>query len=92
MASSVTSPHQCSSDPVALWLNPACSQLQLLVQWKCPIAPRTRWRSTISGFDRISHDPDILGGKACIREMRISVSLIVDLVTNRMSAEEIIDE
>ncbi len=29
------------------------------------------------GFDRITHDPDILGGKACIRGMRISVSLIV---------------
>lgn len=44
------------------------------------------------GFDRITYDPDILGGKACIRGMRISVSLIVNLVANGMSVEEIIDE
>jgi uncharacterized protein (DUF433 family) len=44
------------------------------------------------GFDRITHDPDILGGKACIRGMRISVSLIVNLVANGMTVEEIIEE
>ena len=44
------------------------------------------------GFDRITHDPAILGGKACIRGMRISVSLIVNLVANGMTVDEIIDE
>ena len=44
------------------------------------------------GFDRITHDPDILGGKACIRGMRISVSLVVNLVANGMIVEEIVDE
>ena len=44
------------------------------------------------GFARITHDPDILGGKACIRGMRISVSLIVNLVANGMTVEEIIRE
>lgn len=44
------------------------------------------------GLDRIIHDPDILGGKACIRGMRISVSLIVNLVANGMTVEEIIHE
>jgi uncharacterized protein (DUF433 family) len=33
-----------------------------------------------------------LGGKACIRGMRISVSLIVNLVANGMTFEEIMDE
>jgi len=42
------------------------------------------------GFDRITSDPDILGGKACIRGMRISVSLIVNLVANGMSFAEIL--
>ena len=37
------------------------------------------------GFDRITFDPNILGGKACIRGMRISVSLIVNLVANGMT-------
>jgi uncharacterized protein (DUF433 family) len=44
------------------------------------------------GFDRITFDPNILGGKACIRGMRVSVSLIVNLVANGMSVTEIIAE
>lgn len=44
------------------------------------------------GFDRVTFDPDILGGKACIRGMRISVSLVVNLVANGMTASEIIEE
>ena len=44
------------------------------------------------GFDRITADPDILGGKACIRGMRISVSLVVNLVANGMSTVQIIEE
>jgi uncharacterized protein (DUF433 family) len=44
------------------------------------------------GFDRITFDPEILGGKACIRGMRIPVSLIVNLVANGMTVEEILAE
>ena len=44
------------------------------------------------GFDRITFDPNILGGKACIRGMRISVSLIVNLVANGMTVDEIMAE
>ena len=44
------------------------------------------------GFDRITASPDIMGGKACIRGMRITVSLIVNLVANDMSFEEILEE
>ena len=44
------------------------------------------------GFNRITFDPQILGGKACIRGMRISVALIVNLVANGMSIEEILEE
>ena len=42
------------------------------------------------GFDRITFDRDIMGGRACIRGMRITVSLILNLVANEMNAEEII--
>lgn len=41
-------------------------------------------------LDRITFDRDILAGKACIRGMRLSVSLIVNLVANGMSREEIL--
>jgi uncharacterized protein (DUF433 family) len=43
-------------------------------------------------FDRITFDPQIMGGRACIRGMRITVSLIVNLVANGMSVEEILGE
>jgi uncharacterized protein (DUF433 family) len=42
-------------------------------------------------FDRITFDPNVMGGKACIRGMRITVALVLNLIANGMSAEEIID-
>lgn len=43
-------------------------------------------------FDRITYDPKIMGGRACIRGMRITVSLIVNLVANGMTVAEILRE
>jgi len=43
------------------------------------------------GFDRITFAPNVMGGRACIRGMRVTVSLIVNLVANGMSTEEIIE-
>jgi len=43
-------------------------------------------------FDRITFDPKIMGGRACIRGMRITVSLIINLVANGMATEEILKE
>ena len=42
-------------------------------------------------FDRITFDPNVMGGRACIRGMRIMVSLVVNLVANGMSIEEIVE-
>ena len=44
------------------------------------------------GFDRITFDPDILGGKACIRGLRITISLVVNLLANGMASQEILEE
>jgi uncharacterized protein (DUF433 family) len=43
-------------------------------------------------FDRITFDPAVMGGRACIRGMRITVALVVNLVANGMSTENIIRE
>lgn len=43
------------------------------------------------GFDRITFDPNVMGGRACIRGMRITVSLVVNLVADGMSNAEILD-
>jgi uncharacterized protein (DUF433 family) len=42
-------------------------------------------------FYRITLDPNVMGAKACIRGMRVTVSVIVNLVANGMSTEEIVD-
>ncbi len=44
------------------------------------------------GFDRITFDPNVMGGRACIRGMRVTVSLIVNLVANGSSVEKIIED
>ena len=41
-------------------------------------------------FDRITFDPQIMGGRACIRGMRIPVSVIVGQVAHGANAEEIL--
>jgi uncharacterized protein (DUF433 family) len=43
-------------------------------------------------FNRITFDSNMMGGRACIRGMRITVSLILNLVSNGMTASEIIKE
>ena len=40
-------------------------------------------------LDRITFDPHVMGGRACLRGMRITVSLIVNLVANGMTVAEI---
>jgi uncharacterized protein (DUF433 family) len=42
-------------------------------------------------FDRITFDPNVMGGRACIRGMRVTVSLIVNLVANGMGMSEIVE-
>ena len=43
-------------------------------------------------FDRITFDPTVMGGRACVRGMRITVALVVNLVANGMSTEDILRE
>lgn len=43
-------------------------------------------------FDRITRDPDVMGGKACIRGMRVTVSMLVNQVAAERSIESILDD
>ena len=45
-----------------------------------------------SVFHRITHDPAVMGGRACLRGLRITVALVVNLVANGLSVEEILRE
>lgn len=43
-------------------------------------------------FDRITFDPKIMSGRACIRGMRIPVSVIVGQVAHGATVEEILED
>lgn len=43
-------------------------------------------------FDRITFNPEIMGGRACIRGMRIAVSVIVGQIAHGANFEEILSE
>ncbi|GET38126.1 DUF433 domain-containing protein [Microseira wollei] len=42
------------------------------------------------GFDRITFDRNIMAGQACIRGMRITVSLVLNLLAHGKSIDDII--
>ncbi len=44
----------------------------------------------LPGLDRITFDPQVMGGRACIRDTRVTVSLIINLVANGMDADDIV--
>jgi uncharacterized protein (DUF433 family) len=46
----------------------------------------------ISNLDRITFNPCIMAGQACIRGMRVPVSLIINLVANGKTTGEIIED
>lgn len=41
-------------------------------------------------LDRITFDPHIMGGKACLRGLRVTVSLVLNLVANGMTTADIL--
>jgi uncharacterized protein (DUF433 family) len=52
-------------------------------------AAKTEWPS---GFDRITFEPGKMGGRACIRGLRMTVGLIVSLVAEGLAWEEILKD
>lgn len=43
-------------------------------------------------FERITFDPKIMGGRACIRRMRIPVSVIVGQIAHGATFDEILQD
>ena len=61
------------------------------------LKPSTPGRIAATGrqmtmFDRITFTPGLMGGRACIRGMRITVALVVNLVANGMTNQQILAE
>jgi len=43
-------------------------------------------------LERITFNPQIMGGRACLRGMRITVSLVLSLIANGLTPMEILEE
>jgi uncharacterized protein (DUF433 family) len=44
----------------------------------------------VTQFDRITQEPSVMGGKACIRGMRVTVGMIVGQIGTGHSIEEVL--
>jgi uncharacterized protein (DUF433 family) len=44
----------------------------------------------MNDLDRITFDPAVMGGKACVRGLRVTVSMILGLLASGRSREEIL--
>jgi uncharacterized protein (DUF433 family) len=41
-------------------------------------------------FDRVTFNPEMMGGRACIRGMRVTVATIVDLIAEGSSIDDVL--
>jgi uncharacterized protein (DUF433 family) len=41
-------------------------------------------------FDRITYDPAVMGGKPCIRGMRVTVGMVIEQIAAGVSFDEIL--
>lgn len=59
---------------------------------------RKKWRQqkadtvhTLPGLDRITVDPQVMGGNPCIRSMRVTVNMILGLLAAGHSIERVLE-
>ncbi|NJL71473.1 MAG: DUF433 domain-containing protein [Candidatus Competibacteraceae bacterium] len=41
-------------------------------------------------FDRITYDPNVMGGKACIRGMRVTVGMVVSQIASGHTIDDVL--
>jgi uncharacterized protein (DUF433 family) len=46
----------------------------------------------MENLSRITVDPNVCGGKPCIRGMRVRVSDVLDLLANGLTADQVLEE
>lgn len=45
----------------------------------------------MAGLDRITHDPSVMGGKPCIRGLRVTVGNLLGLLASGHTREQILE-
>ncbi len=46
----------------------------------------------VSQFERITFSREIMGGQACIRDIRVPVSLIINMIANGATSQDILSD
>jgi uncharacterized protein (DUF433 family) len=49
-----------------------------------------RYDSEVQGFERITMDPEVMGGKPCIRGIRVTVGMIVEAMSAGRTVEQLL--
>jgi len=49
-----------------------------------------RYHDDVQQFDRITMDPEVMGGKPCIRGMRVTVGMIVEALAAGRTIEQLL--
>ncbi len=59
---------------------------------RCNAEPRhaVRYDGDVQEFQRITIDPEVMGGKPCIRGMRVTVGMIVENLAAGRTVEELL--
>jgi len=55
-----------------------------------PAANFVRYHDDVQQFRRITMDPDVMGGKPCIRGMRVTVGMIVEALSAGRTIEQLL--
>src|SRR2546425_7047763 len=55
-------------------------------------AARLRYHNEAQQFGRITQDPEVMGGKPCIRGMRVTVGMIVESLAAGRTIEQLLDD
>jgi uncharacterized protein (DUF433 family) len=53
-------------------------------------SPENRDNTPMHQLDRITHDPAVMGGKPCLRGMRVSVGMILGQIAAGQSFEQLL--
>jgi len=54
------------------------------------VATPARYRGGMEQLDRITQKPDVMGGRACIRGMRVTVGMLVGQIGAGRTVEEVL--
>jgi uncharacterized protein (DUF433 family) len=57
---------------------------------RCISPWRLRYHDDMQQFDRITMDPEVMGGKPCIRGMRVTVGMIVEAMSAGRTIEQLL--